>query len=80
MTATKDISFCEPKVRETKEGLKNKWRNKREKKSSRRPGTFLPKRNKVDLEESFTTKTEKARARHQCMLVNWLCMRESLKK
>lgn len=72
-------------MRETKEGLKNKWRKKGERKSSQRLGTFLPKRNKVDLEESFTTKIEKAKGLYsqtskQNMLVNWLCMRESLKK
>lgn len=67
LTASKDIRFSEPKVRETKEGLKNREKKKKKnkqrgKENSQMPGTLPPKRHKADMDEYCTTKTEKVKS------------------
>lgn len=88
LTASKDISFSESKVRETKEGLKNRGK---EKKKINREGKRVLKYQALlfqkDMKQIWTnTVLQKLRKQRACMaryqatyVVNWSRMRKSLK-
>lgn len=88
LTASKDISFSESKVRETKEGLKNRGK---EKKKTNREGKRVLKYQALlfqkDMKQIWTnTVLQKLRKQRACMaryqatyVVNWSRMRKSLK-
>lgn len=90
LTASKDISFSESKVRETKEGLKNRGKEKKNIKINREGKRVLKYQALLfqkDMKQIWTnTVLQKLRKQRACMaryqatyVVNWSCMRKSLK-